>query len=416
MNLRKFFLIAFKDLRLIFRDPAGLVFMLLAPFALTLGMGALTGRFSGSTQLGISQIPVAIVNQDSGELGQALEDVFTSKELSELIAAQILVDPAEARALVDQDKLAAAIVVPDGFSASIFTSESGGDVVAVEFYENPTRPTSTGIARSILESFLNQVEVGRVSGTLIIKQLLASGAIQAQQATALGAEVGREVVGSNSDSASILITSNTVEGSGAKFDILAYLAPGMAMLFLMYTVTFGGASLLVESRAGTLARMLISPTNPGFVLGGKGFGIFLTAAAQLIILIGGTSLLFRLSWGDGTAVALLILAAAFGASGWGILMASVLKTPGQVAVTGSAIALLFGILGGSFFDMSLLPEWVRTVGKISPNSWAIEGFRILSMGGRLSAIQPHISALIIMGALLYALGTILLSRRGLVRK
>lgn len=416
MNLRKFFLIAFKDLRLIFRDPAGLVFMLLAPFALTLGMGALTGRFSGSTQLGISQIPVAIVNQDSGELGQALEDVFTSKELSELIAAQILVDPAEARALVDQDKLAAAIVVPDGFSASIFTPESGGDVVAVEFYENPTRPTSTGIARSILESFLNQVEVGRVSGTLIISQLLASGAIQAQQAAALGAEVGREVVGSNSDSASIQITSNTAEGSGAKFDILAYLAPGMAMLFLMYTVTFGGASLLVESRAGTLARMLISPTNPGFVLGGKGFGIFLTAAAQLIILIGGTSLLFRLSWGDGLAVALLILAAAFGASGWGILMASVLKTPGQVAVTGSAIALLFGILGGSFFDMSLLPEWVRTVGKISPNSWAIEGFRILSMGGRLSAIQPHISALIIMGALLYALGTILLSRRGLVRK
>ena len=416
MNLRKFFLIAFKDLRLIFHDPAGLVFMLLAPFALTLGMGALTGRFSGSTQLGISQIPVAIVNQDSGELGQALEDVFTSKELSELISAEILTDPAEARALVDQDKLAAAIVVPDGFSASIFTSESGGDVVAVEFYENPTRPTSTGIARSILESFLNQVEVGRVSGTLIISQLLASGAIQAQQAAALGAEVGREVVGSNSDSASIQITSNTAEGSGAKFDILASLAPGMAMLFLMYTVTFGGASLLVESRAGTLARMLISPTNPGFVLGGKGFGIFLTAAAQLIILIGGTSLLFRLSWGDGLAVALLILAAAFGASGWGILMASVLKTPGQVAITGSAIALLFGILGGSFFDMSLLPEWVRTVGKISPNSWAIEGFRILSMGGRLSAIQPHISALIIMGALLYALGTILLSRRGLVRK
>jgi len=172
----------------------------------------------------------------------------------------------------------------------------------------------------------------------------------------------------------------------------------------------------VESRAGTLARMLISPTNPGFVLGGKGFGIFLTAAAQLIILIGGTSLLFRLSWGDGLAVALLILAAAFGASGWGILMASVLKTPGQVAVTGSAIALLFGILGGSFFDMSLLPEWVRTVDKSSPSSWAIEGVRMLSMCGRLSAIQPHMTALIIMGALLYALGTILLSRRGLVRK
>ena len=112
---------------------------------------------------------------------------------------------------------------------------------------------------------------------------------------------------------------------------------------------------------------------------------------------------------------MLILAAA-----WrfrlGHLMAAVLKTPGQVAITGSAIALLFGILGGSFFDLSMLPEWVRKVGMITPNSWANEGFRILSMGGQLSAIETNIIALLVMGALLYALGTILISRRGLVRK
>ena len=188
------------------------------------------------------------------------------------------------------------------------------------------------------------------------------------------------------------------------------------MLFLMYTVSFGGRSLLVESRTGTMARMLISPTNPGFILGGKGLGIFLTAAAQLLILIGGTSLLFHLSWGDWRGVALLILAAAFGASGWGILMASVLKTPGQVAITGSAVALLFGVLGGSFFDLSVMPEWVRKVGMITPNSWANDGFRILSMGGKFAAIQSNLIALLIMGAALYTLGTILLSRRGLVRK
>jgi len=414
MNLRKLFFIAIKDLRLIFRDPAGLVFMLLAPFALTIGMGALTGRFSGFTQFGISQIPVAIVNQDSGELGKVLEDVFASDEIKQLIAAQPQSDPTAARALVDEGKLAAVIIVPEGFSESIMSGESGGEVVRIEFYENPTHPTSTGIVRSILESFLTQVEVGRVSGALIVNQLLSSGAIQLNQAAAIGAEVGREVVGNSSGSINLITT--TAEGSGVKFDILAYLAPGMAMLFLMYTVSFGGRSLLVESRTGTMARMLISPTNPGFILGGKGLGIFLTAAAQLLILIGGTSLLFRLSWGDWRGVALLILAAAFGASGWGILMASVLKTPGQVAITGSAVALLFGVLGGSFFDLSVMPEWVRKVGMITPNSWANDGFRILSMGGKFAAIQSNLIALLIMGAALYTLGTILLSRRGLVRK
>ena len=113
MNLRKFVLIALKDLRLILRDPTGLVFMLLAPFALTLGMGALTGRFSGSPQFGISQIPVVIVNQDSGELGQVLVDVFTSEELNELVLVDLRSDPTEARTLVDRDKTAAAIIVPE---------------------------------------------------------------------------------------------------------------------------------------------------------------------------------------------------------------------------------------------------------------------------------------------------------------
>ena len=46
MGLRKIFLIAFKDLRLIFRDPAALIMMLLAPFLLTIGMGAIAGGFS----------------------------------------------------------------------------------------------------------------------------------------------------------------------------------------------------------------------------------------------------------------------------------------------------------------------------------------------------------------------------------
>jgi ABC-2 type transport system permease protein len=416
MNLRKFFLIALKDLRLILRDPTGLVFMLLAPFALTLGMGALTGRFSGSPQLGISQTPVVIVNQDSGELGQVLVDVFTSEELNELVLVDLRSDPTEARTLVDQDKTAAAIIVPEGFSASIFSAESATAVVLIEFYETPTRQTSTGIARSILESFLNELEFGRVSSKLIVGQLLASAAIQPEQAAAVGAKVSREVAMNTSSNASIRLVSGTAESSNVKFDVLAYMAPGMAMLFLMYTITLGGRSLLVEGRAGTLARMLISPTNAGFILGGKGFGIFLTAVTQLVIVIGGTSLLFRLQWGDWLGVALLILAAAFGASGWGILMAAVLKTPGQVAITGSAIALLFGVLGGSFFDISMLPGWVRSLSMLTPNSWANEGFRILSMGGRLGAIQTHLTVLIVMGVALYGVGTVMLSRRGLMAK
>jgi ABC-type multidrug transport system permease subunit len=87
-----------------------------------------------------------------------------------------------------------------------------------------------------------------------------------------------------------------------------------------------------------------------------------------------------------------------------------------VAITGSAIALLFGVLGGSFFDISMLPGWVRSLSMLTPNSWANEGFRILSMGGRLGAIQTHLTVLVVMGVALYGVGTVMLSRRGLMAK
>lgn len=40
----KTFLIGLKDVRLAFRDRAALIFMLAAPFVLTLGLGLVTGR------------------------------------------------------------------------------------------------------------------------------------------------------------------------------------------------------------------------------------------------------------------------------------------------------------------------------------------------------------------------------------
>ena len=101
MAIRKLLLVALKDFRLIFRDRSALVLMLLAPFLLTIGMGAVTGRFSGtSSNSGIEDIPVVLVNQDDGALGSALVDLFTSADLDALVNPQELNDPAAARKLV----------------------------------------------------------------------------------------------------------------------------------------------------------------------------------------------------------------------------------------------------------------------------------------------------------------------------
>jgi ABC-2 type transport system permease protein len=417
--MHKLLLIGLKDVKLAFRDRAALVLMLLAPFLLTLGLGFVTGRFSGGSSNGISHIPVVLINQDGKQLGTALVDLFQSGDLGDLVTTTISDDLSAARKLVDDNQAVAAILIPAGFTDSIVPPQGQtipGKVVQVELYTNPTTPTSVGVVKTILDQFISQVEVGRVGGEVAVTQLVTSGRIQVQQARAVGQAVGMSQAKAASQSASITLNNITPGGEAVKFDVLALLAPGMALMFLMYTVSYGGRTLLTERTHGTLPRLLVSPTSATQVLGGKMIGIFLTGAAQMLILILGTSLLFQLQWGDPLAVLALVLAAVFGAVGWGMLLTAIARTPGQVSAIGSALMLSFGILGGTFVNMDNMPVWFRYITKITPNAWGVDGFTTLALGGGLHDILTPVLALLVMGLLLFATAVILFSRRGLTEK
>jgi ABC-2 type transport system permease protein len=193
------------------------------------------------------------------------------------------------------------------------------------------------------------------------------------------------------------------------------MAPGMALMFLMFTVSNGGRTLLTERAHGTLPRLIISPTTTTQVLGGKVFGIFLTGVVQMLILIVASSLLFQLKWGDWLGVLALVLSAVAGAVGWGMLITALARTPGQVASIGSAVMLIFGIMGGSFFSLEGMGPWFQLFSKITPNAWGVDGFTTLAMGGKLLDILNPLVALWVMGAVLFTAAVVIINRRGIAQ-
>jgi hypothetical protein len=192
--MKKLFLIGFKDLKLVFRDKAALTFMLLAPFLLTLGLGFVTGAYGTSGSSGISQINIIIVNQDDGQLGRALVDLFQSADLADLVAPTLVASPETARLQIDADDAAAAVIIPAGFTDNIIPTNNqapAGDVLQIEVYKNPLSPVSAGVIQSIVEEFISRVETGRVGGQVIVTQMLAAGLITPDQINAVGAEMGQ---------------------------------------------------------------------------------------------------------------------------------------------------------------------------------------------------------------------------------
>jgi ABC-2 type transport system permease protein len=151
------------------------------------------------------------------------------------------------------------------------------------------------------------------------------------------------------------------------------------------------------------------------VLGGKVVGIFFTGVAQVGILILASAIFFGVRWGDPAGVAVLILATVYGAAGWGMLITAMARTPAQVGSIGSAIMLIFGILGGSFINLDQMHPIVQALSKITPNAWGLDGFTTLALGGTLADLAVPITALLIMGTVLFGISVVLFNRKGMMQ-
>jgi ABC-2 type transport system permease protein len=377
--MNKILTIAWKDLLILLQDRAALIFMLAAPFMLTLGMGAVSGAFSPSASTGIQSIPIVVVNQDQGPLGRVIVDVLSGESMDGLFTVKEAQDIQSLRREVEEDRTAAGIIIPAGYSASIMPSlhsSSPGEPALIEVYTNPVRPISSGIVQSVVIEAAGRVEAGPSPAKI-----------------------------------NLVFTGSESQEEQAEPNVLAYMAPAMAVFFLMYTASQGGRSILAERQMGTLTRMLASPTSRGSILAGKVLSIFSAGFLQVYVLVLTASLLFKLDWGSQVGVAVLIAAASLAATGWGILLASAAKSTAQVSSIGTALMLTFGVLGGSFISTSEFSPAVRLASKITPNAWAMDGFEILSRGGGPSDLAQPVSALVLMAALLFAVSVAMSRKR-----
>jgi len=407
--MKKILNICQKDIAVIMRDKGAMVLMLLAPIVLTLAMGAVTGSFSGrQATAGISDVPVMILNLDQGSAGAAIAAMFKSR--TDYFNVEEVTDEAAARKAVQDDKVAAAVFVPANFSASI-QAESGGTPVEVEVFGSSARPISVDVVQSFVNTIINQIEVIPVSLGVTANQLISSGLITPEQQGTYIEQMASRLMQNPRSSQSIDIRDISETKTEEGFNALAYLAPAMAIFFLMYTVTQASRSILDERDQGTLPRMLISPTRNTEVLGGKVLSVVAIAFLQVGVLVLVSAMLFRLNWGNPLPVLLLVIGVALGASAWGILLASFSKNPYQVTSLGTALMLLFGIMGGAFISVDSFGGVMKLISKITPHAWALDGFETLALGGTLNDIVVDLIGLLVMTVLLFGISIIVSRKR-----
>ena len=415
--MNKILTIMWKDVRVLFQDWAAVARIIAGPLVLALGLGLVTGAFSNSDAPTIGRIPVVLVDEDGGQLAAALVDVLTSDDLSDLLAVETLSDADAARARVAAGDASAAVLIPTGFSDSFTPDMATGEMpasVTVTVVGDPGAPVGAAVVRSIVEEFAARADTAVACVRVGLTQLAGSGAVSPVELPAVGQSMAAAVFADSAaaSAASVIrVETRNVTATGESYNILAYFAPAMALLFLMYAVTLGARTLLSERREGTLARMLAAPVSSAQALGGKVGGIFLGGFIQLAALILLTTLLWQLNWGNPLSVLLLVVAAALAATGWGLLIASLAANAGQITSLGMALTLLFGILSGSFVPLNDAWPVLDWLSRITPNRWALDGFTALAAGEPAAAVLVPIAALLVMAVVLFAVAALIFRRR-----
>jgi ABC-2 type transport system permease protein len=179
-----------------------------------------------------------------------------------------------------------------------------------------------------------------------------------------------------------LISVNVVDVLGDvamnKTPMVSYNAAGSGVMFLLFMASASAGALLEEREKGTLERLLGTRLGMTRLLAGKWLFTLFIGWVQLFIMFVWGSLVFQLIlWRPERVLAVVALSfvTAAAASGFGLLMATLCKTRAQQAGVSTIVVLMLSALGGSMIPRFIMADWMQTLGLITPNAWALDGFQ-----------------------------------------
>lgn len=387
--MRALLTITAKDLRQRLRDRSAYLFGVIVPLGLAVIFGLILPGFGEDAV----RLDVVVADLDGGEVAgrfvAALDDI-------DVVASLRTVDTGEAvQDAVDTGAADAGYVLPAGFTDAALRGAGPELTVVVD----PDVAIPTLVATSIAEGFAARLET---AATAVATVTVVEGGPPS-------AEVARRVAErAAAQDPPIALADATTDTR--RLDATTYLAAGMAVFFLFFTVQFGVFGLLEERENGTLDRLRAAPIGAVSVYGAKMLTSVVLGVVSMAILVVASALLLGADWGDPLGVAVLVVAGVFAASGLVAVVAVVARTAEQASTWQAIIAIVLGMLGGSFFPVTTGPDILATLAAISPHHWFLRGLGDLQGGGGPAAALPAAVALLAFAGGAALLAAILPSR------
>ena len=397
--------IALKDMLRSFRSLFAVVFMFGVPILTTLifymAFGGLKSDEGSSFSLPVTQIQVvnldviadpqtaeslsqnmsSMLPEDSSaqidSLGDVMIAILQSEGLAEIIELESADTEKAAREAVEQQQAAAALIIPENFSQSLFNGQEEAEIV---LYHDPDLTLGPGIVAGVVNQFVDSFLGAGLTIEAVISSLQEQGLTldQDEIQSIVGQVVNSSENKSDASSELIEVISPREEDANAQngqfIRIISTVMGGMMIFYAFFTSTATAQSLLDEEHNGTLPRLFTTPTPHVTILNGKFLSVALMVLVQISFLLLFAWLVFRINWGDLGLLSIFVLATVVAASGFGIFMISLIKNTRQAGAIYGGLVTVTGMLGiMDVFTMgaSTTPKLMNIISRFVPQGWSM---------------------------------------------
>jgi ABC-2 type transport system permease protein len=385
--MQKSFTIMLTDLRIFFADRGNLVGLLVIPAVLTIVLGSLSGGGGGGGSLS-----VAVLDLDQSDLSaQFISEVEVANPQFEI---SLSTESREAALeLVSDGDTDALFIIPEGFAAAVQSYAP----IQIDFYSNEEMNSPSAIQQSIA------AVMGRWNGAIVAERVGSSVAANINGELEAGAiyERANAILAAQPVRYDYVVAAEEDGGTTG----FTQAVPGMGSMFVLFTVLGGLTALVKERQQWTMQRLVVLPLSRAELLAGKILGFFVLGMLQyaVVILIGAV---FGMSFGS-SILAFVLVAAAFAlcATALSLALATRIRTEGQAGQLTTLLSLALASLGGAWWPLEIVPDFMKVVGHFSPVAWAMDGFHdLLFYGGGLVDVLPEVGILLAISAVLFGIG------------
>lgn len=344
------------------RDRMLSIFILLAP-ALQLILMA------QNVERGITEQPVAILDQDHGRLSRQL--VVNLDNTEELHVVYHVQSMDQVRDLMDQGDAHLAVVIPAGFSQELTNSRSP---------QQKTRavaPIQVGIIADATNTLAASTTLGAATGVV--------GRLTADLATNYGL-VSTEFIDFRTD-----IRFNP------SMDFRDFSIPAQ-LGFITYQVTLAIASLGLarERELGTLEQLMVTPLRRLELALGKGIPALAIGSLNFAMMWVISLLVFQVPM-NGSVFLLAALTLLFVATvvSWGMVISAISRTQQQAILFVFILAMIEIAFSGFMVPVKNMPSFLQFISRFAPLQHYLIIIRsIMLKGAGLQELWPQVIALV----------------------